>query len=322
MKLRPYYLKNQLVDTLLRMDHSDELDAKCGLEPNQWLLTARRRQKLGAVLTLTMEQVPEGQQSHLVAAVAFRFCLERLQQKLLDKLEQAGAGAEGLSCDDERAVVATTEKALEHVLTEARSVVDYVMLHKAEFTEDELAASLPQAGPKADKFASVFDRAHDADSLDPDLLEQLKAELDEDSLDLSATESPTVVRQRIGQQRYRKALEQLWDGKCAVTGVSEPCLLRASHAKPWAECETGKERLSEYNGFLLNVALDALFDKFLISFADDGSILLAPSLKPEELAAVGITPELRIHGIRSEHLSFLSYHRAQFFKKGQDPHDA
>ena len=322
MKLRPYYLKNQLVDTLLRMDHSDELDAKCGLEPNQWLLTARRRQKLGAVLTLTMEQVPEGQQSHLVAAVAFRFCLERLQQKLLDKLEQAGAGAEGLSCDDERAVVATTEKALEHVLTEARSVVDYVMLHKAEFSEDELAASLPQAGPKADKFASVFDRAHDADSMDPDLMEQLKAELDEDSLDLSATESPTVVRQRIGQQRYRKALEQLWDGKCAVTGVSEPCLLRASHAKPWNKCETGKERLSPFNGFLLNVALDALFDKFLISFADDGSILLAPSLKPEELAAVGITPEMRVVGIRPDHLPFLSYHRAQFQQKAKEHHDA
>ena len=315
MKLRPYYLKNQLVDTLLRMDHSEELDAKCGLEPNQWLLTARRRQKLGAVLTLTMEQ---GQQSHLVAAVAFRFCLERLQQKLLDKLELAGAGAEGLSCDDEREVVATTEEALEHLLTEARSVVDYVMLHKAEFSEDELAASLPQAGPKVDEFATVFDRSHDADDLDPDLLEQLKAELDEESLDLSVTESPTVVRQRIGQQRYRKALEQLWDGKCAVTGISEACLLRASHAKPWAECETGRERLSEYNGFLLNVALDALFDKFLISFADDGSILLAPSLKPEELAAVGITPEMRIEGIRSEHLPFLSYHRAQFYKKAQD----
>lgn len=315
MKLRPYYLKNQLVDTLLRMDHSEELDAKCGLEPNQWLLTARRRQKLGAVLTLTMEQ---GQQSHLVAAVAFRFCLERLQQKLLDKLELAGAGAEGLSCDDEREVVATTEEALEHLLTEARSVVDYVMFHKDEFSEDELAASLPQAGPKVDEFATVFDRSHDADDLDPDLLDQLKAELDEESLDLSATESPTVVRQRIGQQRYRKALEQLWDGKCAVTGVSEPCLLRASHAMPWKECKTGKERLSPFNGFLLNVALDALFDKFLISFADDGSIMLAPSLKPEELAAVGITPEMRIEGIRSEHLPFLSYHRAQFYKKAQD----
>ena len=229
MKLRPYYLKNQLVDTLLRMDHSEELDAECGLEPNQWLLTARRRQKLGAVLTLTMEQG----QSHLVAAVAFHFCLERLQQKLLDKLELAGAGADGLSCDDERAVVATTEEALEHVLTEARSVVDNVMFHKAEFSDDELAASLPQAGSKVDEFATVFDRSHDADDLDPDLLEQLKAELDEESLDLSATESPTVVRQRIGQQRYRKALEQLWDGKCAVTGVSEPCLLRASHAMPW-----------------------------------------------------------------------------------------
>ena len=315
MKLRPYYLKNQLVDTLLRMDHSEELDAKCGLEPNQWLLTARRRQKLGAVLTLTMEQ---WQQSHLVAAVAFRFCLERLQQKLLDKLDLAGAGAEGLSCDDERAVVATTEEALEHVLTEARSVVDYVMFHKAEFSDDELAASLPQAGPKVDEFATVFDRSHDADDLDPDLLEQLKAELDEESLDLSATESPTVVRQRIGQQRYRKALEQLWDGKCAVTGISEACLLRASHAMPWKECKTGKERLSPFNGFLLNVALDALFDKFLISFDDDGFIMIAPSLKPEELAAVGITPEMRVAVIHSEHLPFLEYHRAQFFKKVKD----
>ena len=235
---------------------------------------------------------------------------------MLDKLELAGAGAEGLSCDDEREVVATTEEALELVLTEARSVVDYVMFHKDEFSEDELAASLPQAGPKVDKLASVFDRSHDNDDLEPDLLEQLKSELSD--FELAATEAPRVVRERIGQQRYRKALEQLWDGKCAVTGVSELCLLRASHAKPWAECSLGAERLSPFNGFLLNVALDALFDKFLISFADDGSIMLAPSLKPEELAAVGITPEMRIEGIRSEHLPFLSYHRAQFFKKVKD----
>ena len=316
MKLRPYYLQNQLVDTLLRMEHSEELDAKCGLEPNQWLLTARRRHNLGAVLTLTMEQVPKGQQAHFVTAVTFHFCLERLQKRLFESLELSGSGAEDPSCSDTNEVAATTEAALELLLTKARAVVDYAMLHKDEFSEDELAASLPQAGPKVDKLASVFDRSHDNDDLEPDLLEQLKSELSD--FELAATEAPRVVRERIGQQRYRKALEQLWDGKCAVTGVSEPCLLRASHAMPWKECKTGKERLSPFNGFLLNVALDALFDKFLISFADDGSIMLAPSLKPEELAVVGITPEMRIEGIRPEHQPFLEYHRAQFYKKAQD----
>lgn len=318
MKLRPYYLQNQLVDTLLRMEHSEELDAKCGLEPNQWLLTARRRHNLGAVLTLTMEQVPEGQQAHFVTAVTFHFCLERLQKRLLESLDLTGAGAEGLSCSDTNEVVATTEVALELLLTKARAVVDYVMRHKDEFSADELAASLPQAGPKVDKLASVFDRSHDADDLDPDLLEQLKSELSDFDLELAATEAPRVVRERIGQQRYRKALEQLWGGKCAVTGISEPCLLRASHAKPWAECETGAERLSPFNGFLLNAALDALFDKHLISFDDNGAILLNPSLNLTELAAVGITPDLHIDGIRPDHKPFLAYHRAQFCTKAQD----
>lgn len=45
---------------------------------------------------------------------------------------------------------------------------------------------------------------------------------------------------RLGQAIYRRALEQLWDGRCAVTGIGLRELLRASHAKPWAECETGR----------------------------------------------------------------------------------
>ena len=318
MKLRPYYLENLIVDTLLRMDHSDELDAKCGLEPNQWLLTARRRHNLGAVLTLTMEQVPEGQQPHFVTAVTFRFCLELLQERLLWSLNLFGIRTEGLICNDNNEVVVTKESALEYLLSEARYVVNYVMCHKYEFSEDELAASLPKPCPKVGLLSSVFDRTHDDDELDSDLLELLKSEVDDETLALAATEAPRVVRERICQQRYRKCLERLWDGMCAVTGISEPCLLRASHAKPWAECSTGAERLSPFNGFLLNVALDALFDKFLISFDDEGFILIAPSLKPEELAAVGITPEMRVVGIRSEHLPFLEYHRAQFFKKVKD----
>ena len=48
------------------------------------------------------------------------------------------------------------------------------------------------------------------------------------------TEAERLVIQRVGQDVFRDALMVYWDGRCAVTGVREPRLLRASHIKPWA----------------------------------------------------------------------------------------
>ena len=310
MKVMPNILHRKCI-ARMTMDHYPEFDTKYGMPEHHWFFVCRGNSKLGAIVGLTLNGI-------LVQRVSFSFCAERLQRELIQRLGLEAGTAGELSLVSAKSgsevIVTESEDAFGQLLDAAQNVLEAVISGQIEISAQELALSLPQVGPKPESFNPDQDEAP--------LTDDLKAELSSSELELAATEAPRVVRERIGQQRYRKALEQLWDGRCAVTGVSEPCLLRASHAKPWAECETGKERLSEYNGFLLNVALDALFDKFLISFADDGSILLAPSLKPEELAAVGITPELRIHGIRSEHLSFLSYHRAQFFKKGQDPHDA
>ena len=310
MKVMPNILHRKCI-ARMTMDHYPEFDTKYGMPEHHWFFVCRGNSKLGAIVGLTLNGI-------LVQRVSFSFCAERLQRELIQRLGLEAGTAGELSLvsakSGSEAIATESEEAFGQLLDAAQNVLEAVISGQIEISAQELALSLPQVGPKPESF--------NPDQDESPLTDDLKAELSSSELELAATEAPRVVRERIGQQRYRKALEQLWDGRCAVTGVSEPCLLRASHAKPWAECETGKERLSEYNGFLLNVALDALFDKFLISFADDGSILLAPSLKPEELAAVGITPELRIHGIRSEHLSFLSYHRAQFFKKGQDPHDA
>ena len=46
------------------------------------------------------------------------------------------------------------------------------------------------------------------------------------------TEVERLVRQRVGQERYRDALLAYWGGACAVTGVTVTEALRASHAKP------------------------------------------------------------------------------------------
>lgn len=120
---------------------------------------------------------------------------------------------------------------------------------------------------------------------------------------------------RLGQAIYRRALEQLWDGRCAVTGIGLRELLRASHAKPWAECETGAERICPYNGFLLAANLDALFDKFLISFEDDGKIIIAPGLPLQDLEAAGITSDMKLRFVRPEHLPFLRWHRSKWKQK-------
>ena len=143
--------------------------------------------------------------------------------------------------------------------------------------------------------------------------EQLANE--QSTFSLEQTETWRMARQRQGQSIYRQRLECLWQGRCAVTGISQPELLRASHAQPWAECTMGSERLSPYNGFLLSVPFDALFDVFLLSFADDGAVLLAPQLNLEELRLVGISTDAKLRFVRPQHLPFLAYHRQRFYER-------
>ena len=89
---------------------------------------------------------------------------------------------------------------------------------------------------------------------------------------LGGTEVERLVRQRVGQQKFRAAMLDYWGGACAVTGLALPEVLRASHAKPWAQCASDAERLDVFNGFLLVANLNALFDRFLISFDDTGRL--------------------------------------------------
>jgi putative restriction endonuclease len=41
--------------------------------------------------------------------------------------------------------------------------------------------------------------------------------------------------------------------------------------KPWADCASDAERLDPFNGLLLAVHWDAVFDCGLVTFADDGT---------------------------------------------------
>lgn len=124
-----------------------------------------------------------------------------------------------------------------------------------------------------------------------------------------ATEAERLVIQRVGQDVFRDALMTYWGGRCAVTGVAEPRLLRASHIKPWARCETDAERLDVYNGLLLAAHLDAAFDAGLVSFSDEGAILFSPQFTQEDRDALGIHGHLALSRVGGGHLPNLAWHR-------------
>lgn len=129
------------------------------------------------------------------------------------------------------------------------------------------------------------------------------------------TEAERLIVQRVGQNLFRDGLLDLWEGRCAVTGLAVPALLRASHIKPWADCETDAERLDVYNGILLAPHLDAAFDQGFITVADDGALVVSETLGAEARALLGLDQPLRIRGLNEGHRGYLPWHRERVFQK-------
>ena len=95
---------------------------------------------------------------------------------------------------------------------------------------------------------------------------------------LDQTTVNRLVDARRGQGRFRSELDYIWKNNCAVLGCSTREMLRASHIKPW-HISNDEQRLDPENGILLAAHLDALFDSNLISFADDGRMLISDHLE-------------------------------------------
>ena len=131
-----------------------------------------------------------------------------------------------------------------------------------------------------------------------------------------STEAERLVVQRVGQDLFRAALLDYWQGRCCVTGLDMPELLRASHIRPWAMCDRDEERLDVFNGLLLSPDLDALFDGGWITFAPEGKMLVSAALPSTALGALGIGPECRVHGLQSRHEQYLGFHRQRMFRSG------
>lgn len=137
---------------------------------------------------------------------------------------------------------------------------------------------------------------------------ELKSELERRVAAISRTEVDAIVRRRVGQDIFRDLLMDYWNGRCAVSGITDPDLLRASHIKPWSECDSDHDRLNPHNGLLLSALWDAAFDKGLISFAANGRVLASDRLSSDAKSELSFN-DAKDLWLDQEQLPWLAWHR-------------
>jgi HNH endonuclease len=125
------------------------------------------------------------------------------------------------------------------------------------------------------------------------------------------TEAERFVVQRVGQDLFRQALLAYWGGRCPMTGITNPELLRASHIVSWAECGSDEKRLDVHNGLLLSALWDAAFDAGLLSFGNDGGVVVSSRLSDGSAMALGLQFGHKLNYLTDAHRGNLAWHRSR-----------
>jgi len=126
-----------------------------------------------------------------------------------------------------------------------------------------------------------------------------------------STEAERLIIQRVGQDIFRDRLMTYWQGRCPLTGITDPALLRASHIIAWKDCASDADRLDVHNGLLLSALWDAAFDRGLVTFDDEGLPQFSPKLSETARA------ELRWQSpipLTDKHRARLVWHRTEAFE--------
>lgn len=133
--------------------------------------------------------------------------------------------------------------------------------------------------------------------------------------DLPITQKERLIEARVGQGVFRRQLLEKYLFRCIVTGIDNRKVLVASHIKPWA-VSNNFERIDVNNGLLLSANLDRLFDCGLISFENNGMLLISQQVGKENERRLNIAPKM-LFDLKStkQQKIYLEYHRDILFVK-------
>lgn len=133
--------------------------------------------------------------------------------------------------------------------------------------------------------------------------------------EIPETDRQTIVIARRGQGLFKDRVMGI-ERHCRVTKVDRIEHLRASHIRPWRDCDN-ERRLDGSNGLLLTPSIDHLFDRGFISFENSGELLISPVAHRESLNRMGVETErvTNVGGFNVDQKEYLEYHREQVFLK-------
>lgn len=140
------------------------------------------------------------------------------------------------------------------------------------------------------------------------------------SKELEGKEKETIIKQRVNHSAFRSMILYNYEELCAITEISIPDLLVASHIVPWTVNE--KERLNPENGICLSTLYYKAFDQGFISIDKNNKIILADKLRQYETdefyAAHFASIKNQPIRLPEEHLPnpvFIEWHRDCVFNK-------
>jgi Predicted restriction endonuclease len=131
---------------------------------------------------------------------------------------------------------------------------------------------------------------------------------------IEETQKSQIILARRGQGMFRSNVQRL-EVRCRVTKVDRAEHLRASHCKPWRDCENSDERLDGENGLLLTPSIDHLFDRGFISFEDNGRLLVSPVAHKISMQRMGVptAQTVNVGNFSEGQRKYLEFHRNYVF---------
>lgn len=135
-------------------------------------------------------------------------------------------------------------------------------------------------------------------------------------IELGTTTALRLTTVRTKQDLFRQRLIGI-EKSCRLTKIMDLRFLRASHIRPWAECQTGNQRTDGNNGLLLSPQADLLFDKGWITFEEKGRLQVSSELPKDVRLKIGLNLKQgrNCGSFNSEQQEYLNFHRSEVFCK-------
>ena len=96
-------------------------------------------------------------------------------------------------------------------------------------------------------------------------------------------ENLQIIRKRINQDFFRKAVLASYNEICCISGLNERSLLEAAHISQWSSDKDN--RLNPSNGLCLNVFLHQAYDRNIFSISPDYQVIISPRYKANKNTA-------------------------------------